>query len=82
MRGVERMKPKFNIGDVVYSKVRRRGCAEPSYCHIGEMFTIKSVTQCGNHFVYTCGYDCYEFHEDELMTADEYVEKIKNSNVV
>lgn len=38
------MKPKFNIGDVVYSKVRRRGSAEPSYCYIGEMFTIKSVT--------------------------------------
>lgn len=29
------MKPKFNIGDTVYSKVRRRGCAEPSYCYIG-----------------------------------------------
>lgn len=68
------MKPRFNVGDTVYSKVRRRGCAEPSYCYIGEMFTIKSVTQCGNHFVYTCGYDCYEFHEDELMDLSEYIQ--------
>lgn len=66
-------KPKFNIGDIVYPKVRRRGSAEPSYCHIGEMLTIKSVTLYGDHFVYTCGYDCYEFHENELMTAEEYI---------
>lgn len=67
---------KFNIGDIVYAMARKRGNYEPSYCHIGEKMEVISVAKRGDMYIYICGYDGYEFKENEIMSAKEYAKEI------
>lgn len=69
-------KPKFEIGQVVYNTVSRRGSYEPSMCKPYTKLTINGVEKHGDTFEYTCGFDGYCFTEDELMSAKEYAEQI------
>lgn len=59
------MKPKFQIGDIVYNKVERRGSYETSICPKGSCLKVEQISRKGNVFVYTCG---YEFEEKELAS--------------
>ena len=64
--------PRFNIGDVVYNKVEKRGSYGPSICDEHTRLTVDKVERSNGTFVYTCGYEGYRFYEDELMSRDEY----------
>lgn len=68
--------PKFSIGQIVYNKVSIRGSYEPSICKSFERLTIDKVEIFGNTYKYTCGYDGYEFTEDDLMSVEEYKETL------
>lgn len=68
--------PRFNIGDVVYNKVEKRGSYGPSICDEHTRLTVDKVERSNGSFAYTCGYEGYRFYEDELMTRDEYRQTI------
>lgn len=74
-------KSKFNIGDIVFAKVARRGSSEPSVCSVGEKLTVEGIRRRNNgngyEYEYTCGYDGYKFSEDELMSLKEYKKSLK-----
>ena len=69
-------KPRFSIGDIVYNKVERRGSYEPSVARPYEKMEVDGVRRSNSSFIYTCGFDGYEFKEDELMSKEEYIEYI------
>ena len=69
-------KPKFNIGDVVFNKVHRRGSYEPSVCEPNTKLIINEISKSSNGYIYTCGYDGYEFKEEELMSKNEFVRSL------
>lgn len=71
-----RLKPKFQVGDYVSNKVSKKGSYEPSICNPYTRLEINAIRKSGNTFVYTCGFDGYEFTEDELLSPNEYVEII------
>lgn len=67
-------KPKFQIGDVVYNNVERRGSYEPTICSKHTRLEIDKVERNnGGGFTYTCGYDGYKFTETELLSISEFV---------
>lgn len=63
---------KFNIGDSVITKVSKRGSYEPSFCRVNEKMTVDGIEKHGSVIHYICGFDGYDFTEDELMSVDEY----------
>lgn len=69
-------KPKFNIGDKVYSKVTVRGSYEPSVLNSGEVTYIDGIRRWGSSYMYTCGYDGYEIEESNLMSKEEYIKSL------
>ena len=77
--GVIRLpKPKYAIGQKVFSKVRRRSSSEPCWAEPGSSFNVVRVHQRGDTFVYDCeAYDFYEFEEDELMPVREKAAELK-----
>lgn len=64
--------PKFSIGQEVINLVSRRGSYEPSVCCRYEHMTVDKVEVSGNTYQYTCGYDGYQFLEDELVSVEEF----------
>lgn len=74
------MRPKFNIGDIVYNKVERRGSYEPSVARLYEKMEVDGVRRSNSSFIYICGFDGYEFKEDELMSKEEYIEYINSTS--
>lgn len=72
-------KPKFNIGDIVYNKVERRGSYEPSIAKRFEKHEVEKICREDSSFIYVCGFDGYEFAEDELMSKKEYIKMIKKN---
>lgn len=71
------MNNKFNIGQRVYSKVARRSSSEPTIARPGSRFTVCGIYKFGDMYQYKVeAYDFYDFNEDELMSAEEYAEKI------
>lgn len=73
---MDMVKPRFNVGDIVYNKVPKDGSYEPDTCNKHEKFTIDKVESFGNTFMYTCGYNGYIFEENELMSPKEYARQI------
>lgn len=66
--GDDRMrKPKFQIGDLVTSKVEVKGSYEPSILRAGEGTYIDGIRRWGDSYIYTCGYDGYEIKEKDLV---------------
>lgn len=66
-------KNKFNIGDKVVNKVYKRGSYEPSILNPWNVIVVESIKKQGDTYLYICGFDGYEFLEDELMSVKEYV---------
>lgn len=64
--------PKYSLGQTVVNLVSKRGSYEPSVCNKYEKMTIDKVEVSGSTYMYTCGYDGYQFSEDELMSLGEY----------
>lgn len=64
--------PKYQLGQTVVNLVSTRGSYEPSICNKYEKMTIDKMEIHGNTYMYTCGYDGYQFLEDELMSLGEY----------
>lgn len=65
-------KPKYFVGQKVFSKVQKRAGSEPCLAPAGTSFDVVGIHQRGDTFVYDCEcYDSYEFKEDELMSARE-----------
>lgn len=71
-----RLKPKFQVGDYVYTTVSKRGSYEPSICNTHARLKVNCVRKSGDTFVYVCGFDGYEFTETELLSPNEYAEII------
>lgn len=63
---------KYSLGQTVVNLVSKRGSYEPSVCDKYEKMTVDKVEVSGSIYVYTCGYDGYQFSEDELMSLEEY----------
>lgn len=63
---------KFNIGDSVITKVSKRGSYEPSFCQVNEKMTVEGIKRVGSVIHYICGYDGYDFTEDEIMSIEKY----------
>lgn len=75
LRGDDNMfkkKNKFNIGDKVVNKVYKRGSYEPSTLNPWNVVIVEAFEQQGDTYLYTCGYDGYQFLENELMSVQEY----------
>ena len=70
-------KNKFNIGDKVVNKVRKRGSYEPSILNPYNVVIVEAVQKQGDAYLYICGYDGYQFLENELMSVKEYAAFMK-----
>ena len=70
-------KPKFQIGDTVYNTVEKRGSYGPSVCRPFERLAVEEIRRDGAGFSYAAGFDGYCFKESELLSPDEYAERIR-----
>lgn len=70
-------KNKFNIGDKVVNKVCMRGSYEPSILNPWNVIVVESIKKQGDKYLYICGFDGYEFLEDELMSVKEYISSLR-----
>ena len=68
---------KFNIGDKVVNKVQRIGSFEPSKCQEYSIIQVVGTIKSGDSVIYVCTMDGYEFKEDELMSLEEYIQKLR-----
>lgn len=64
--------PKFSIGQEVVNTVSKRGIYEPSVCTKYERMIIDKVEVFGETYQYTCGYDGYQFLENELISVEDF----------
>lgn len=71
-------KPRFNIGDIVFNKVERKGSYESSICPKRSKLSVDKVERMGDSFKYTCDFDGYVFKEDELMSRSEMVDWVNS----
>ena len=69
---MNKCKPKFQLGQIVYNKTQKKGSYEPSICRPYTQLQITKMEIYGDTIKYTCGYNGYEFWEDELLSVKEY----------
>ena len=69
--------PKFKIGDIVFSKVQKRGTYGPSLCLTNMKLRVDEIEQSENGCIYACGYEGWQFSEDELISKNEYMKKLQ-----
>lgn len=76
---------KFNIGDIVYAAVQKRGDRSLSHCSIGKKMKIIAVAKVGNIYYYRTGVgygdDEYVFKQWEIVSPQEYAEGILNDEM-
>lgn len=70
------MNPKFHIGQTVYNTVSKRGSYGPNMLNIHNQLTIDKIEITNNKILYTCGYEGWQFTEDELISSTEYAQQI------
>lgn len=68
--------PKFQIGQTVYNTISKRGSYGPGIADPFTKMEIESVKRVADDFLYTCGFEGWEFKESELLSPEEYARKI------